>query len=443
MSGREPSIAVAGDTDNTLVLKYQSHSRDEKGLHIKYQAADTKFNREKWGITFEKIQDGLNQPFVLTSGKVSYGPYGIFHPVLWGLNPYGAYPDINTERAYSWDFAIGYCSDLSRTSEVAVASMRQGEEGEYIYPTMTITDEKAIDEFLDDESLIPRSISIGIIGYHKNEQGLYDDYNVFQWAAVPDGLGAYGHKAKQIALCTGTKKECLPQLKVASLTPRAKDYCVATALKDLKEYSSYDTEKPDLPQIKVAGENKEGQEKKTDNSPVKIMQIKPEYIGQVAIPPKQDKPETNNTSNNDNSQLSQVLEQVKALNEKVSVLEKGNALKDREMEIRKITPQFIYKSRDDYEKAIKENLESDKSIAHISDVYAEQLKNFALHQNAPQPSQPTFTGEVAGGVPDAVAGGQPNGGEVRTASSEEAIKKARAANEVFDLMAGSFLGGSM
>lgn len=438
MSGRESSIAVAGATDNTLVLKYQSHSRDEKGLHIKYQAADTKFNREKWGITFEKIQDGLNQPFVLTSGKVSYGPYGIFHPVLWGLNPYGAYPDINTERAYSWDFAIGYCSDLSRTSEIAVASMRQGDEGEFIYPTMTITDEKAIDEFMDDESLIPRSISIGIIGYHKNEQGLYDDYNVFQWAAVPEGLGAYGHKAKQIALCTGTKKECLPQLKVASLTPTPKDYCVATAIKDLKEYSSYDTEKPDSIQIKVAGKENEGQENKNDNSPVKIMQIKPEYIGAPVTPSKEDNKQepTQTPTGSDN----QVLEQLKNMQTEIDNLKKGNALKDREMEIRKITPQFIFKTRDDYEKAIKENLESDKSIAHISDVYKVQLENFALHQNTPQPSQPTFTGEVAGGVPDAVAG-QPAGGEVKTASSEEAQKKARAINEAYDLIAGNFIGG--
>lgn len=435
----EGEVKVA--SDNNIVLKYEGYTKDEKGLHIKYSAADTKFNRENWGLVFTKIQDGLNQPFVLTSGKVSYGPYGIYHPVLWGLSPYGAYPDINTERAYSWNHAIGYCSDISTTSEIAVASMQEGDTGPFIYPTMTVTDQKAIDEFLDDDSLIPRSISIGIIGYHKNEDGLYDDYNIFHWAAVPDGLGAYGHKARQIAACMGTKKECLPQLKVASLTPVVKDYCVATALNDLKSHSSLNSEKENHADIKVAGDKTNPQgEDKPNNAPVKIMQIKPEYIGKAVIPETKDteaKPQSNNNNND-----SAVLSKLELLEKEMADLKKGNALKDREMELRKITPQFLFKTRDEYEKAIKENLESNKTIEHITDVYKVQLEAFALKQgNSPAQPQPTYQGEVAGGVPDAV-GGAGQTPEVKTASSEEAIKRNRAINETYDLLAGSFMGGS-
>lgn len=429
---------------NIVVFDFVSKSKDDKGLHIKYYAADNQINREYWGLTYDQISKGLNKPFVLTDGKTVYGPYGIAHPVLFGLAPYGAFPDYQTELDYSWGHAIGYCSDITQTSEVKVASIQAGNPYDFqdngIMVTQTITNEKAIEEFDKPDSPIPRSISIGIIGYHKNAEGLYDDYDIFHWAAVPLGLGAYGMKARQVAMCKGSKEMCLPQLRVASVT--GAKFCVDTALNNLRSNSSFSSEsdKSKLEDSIRLSVNPTGNNEKKSHAPIQVT-IKPEFLAKPQDAATNPKPETStNNAKPENEEMAEIRKQLSSLGKTIVDLQQHDKTRDREIALRKITPQFLFKNQEEYEKAINANLQNEKPIEHIEELYKSEIEKFAMARQLEQKtSNQSFTGlpdgEVAGGVPT----GAVNGPEVKIASlsDEQKLKNAKI-NALFDSFA---LGG--
>lgn len=381
---------------------------DEKGeLYLKYRVLDSSVDGNGHGVSRasipKNIPSGLGKPFIeVPKTSKKDGKYTKYHPYSKIYNT-----TVENELKASAEFTKGIIEDYSFESKFEPRANKDS-----AYYTIHITNKEAAQRYRANPKTIPPEVSLAMIVYDVENEPHVNDWEIVHLAGIAnDSNGAYPNMIP-VGGCVGNDK-CINELKASAKTKDS--FHIALNKKDNIEM----TEKNDS-------------EDKNKNSPLNKFKVGPKgESGEDKSKQKTNAPTGGNDNGNDD-RFSKLESGMNQLTELVTGLVKRNEDSDkakRESAIKELIPESlvgkIYPDKDAWEKDIKEKVESNHSVAEVSEIINNKVLGFqavALLNNNPEAAK-----DAGFDIPKNMLVGS----ERKEMSREEKIARARSISSFY------------